>query len=91
MNNDADNEERPRRSNWLTSTILIVIWVSGLMLVTKISPEIPTSMLMLGTIFFIVLIPAMNELVNSIERRISNEVSAEPYSADKSRGKDQHR
>ena len=89
MNNDADNEERPPRSNWLTTTLLIVIWVFGLMFISKIRPGIPTSMLLIGSVFFIVLIPAMNEMVSSIERRINDGVDDEQSAADKNRGENQ--
>jgi hypothetical protein len=43
-------------------------------------------MLLIGTIFFVVLIPAMNELVNSIERRINDGDNDEQPTADKDAG-----
>ncbi len=85
MNSDSDDIVKPQRRNWVTSTILIVIWVLGLLLVTTVRPGIPTSMLIIGTVFFVVLIPAMNELVNTIVRRIDNEVAAGPRATDKNR------
>ncbi len=89
MIEDAGNEDKPQRSEWVTSTILIVIWVLGLIFVSETQPEMPRSMLIAGTIFFIVLIPAMKELVRTIERLINKEVSSGPRSRDAGRNKKQ--
>lgn len=72
MNSDATSPGKARHRNWISSTILILIWMLGMLLVVKIRPGIPASMLIIGTVFFIVLIPAMNELVNTIARRIDS-------------------
>jgi len=72
MTSESANPHAARHRNWITSTILVVIWLLGLVFVLKIRPGIPPSMLVIGTVFFIVLIPAMNELVNTIVRRIGS-------------------
>jgi len=70
LTSEPANPPTAHHRNWITSTILIVIWLLGLVFVLKVRPGIPPSMLVIGTVFFIVLIPAMNELVNTIVRRI---------------------
>lgn len=55
-------------TNTITSLILVAIWVMGLVLTSHFRPDIPRSMLIIGTIFFVALIPAMKELVRMIER-----------------------
>jgi hypothetical protein len=70
LTSEPANLPAARHRNWITSTILIVIWLLGLVFVLNVRPGIPSSMLVIGTVFFIVLIPAMNELVNTIVRRI---------------------
>ena len=62
--------ESPRRGDLGVTVVLIIIWVAGLAFVTARRPEIPRSMLLIGTIFFIVLIPAMKDLVRTIEKRL---------------------
>ena len=52
------------------SLLLAAIWVGAALMVRQSSPEIPTSMLLIGTAFFIMLVPAMKELVKTIDRRI---------------------
>jgi predicted membrane channel-forming protein YqfA (hemolysin III family) len=66
-----------RRADRLISVILVVIWGLGLLVIIRVRPDIPHSMLLIGTVFFIVLIPAMKELVRAIERRIGSEASGE--------------
>lgn len=75
MMNESEKEAAQRKPDWAIGIVLIAIWCCGIFLVTRISPEIPQSMLVIGTIFFIVLIPAMKELVRAIERAIDREVS----------------
>jgi len=52
---------------------LLAVWVVALVLIASHRQDIPLSMMALATVFFIVLIPSMNDLVQSIERRFSGD------------------
>lgn len=69
---------RTRRTDRLISVILLAIWGLGLMVIVRVRPEIPRSMLLIGTVFFVVLIPAMKELVKVIERRLNQTQPDDP-------------
>jgi len=58
----------PKR-DWRVSAILLAIWMAGIAYIVKQETGIPTSMLVIASAFFVFLIPAMNDLVCSIERR----------------------
>lgn len=75
MDKETEDEALQQKPDWAVGVVLIAIWCCGIYLVTRFSPEIPVSMLIVGTVFFIVLIPAMKELVRTIERAIDREVS----------------
>lgn len=75
MDMETEDEALQQKPDWAVGVVLIAIWCCGIYLVTRFSPEIPVSMLIVGTVFFIVLIPAMKELVRTIERAIDREVS----------------
>lgn len=68
MNNETDSRDQPRQGDWISSVILVAIWFLGLFIISETRPGIPKSMLAIGTVFFILLIPAMKELVRTIER-----------------------
>ena len=57
-----------QRRDWRVSAILLVTWIVALILVSTRRDDIPVSMLAMATAFFILLIPAMNDLVRTIER-----------------------
>lgn len=61
----SDNSER---RDWRISVILIAIWAVGMTLLSAGRDDIPLSMLAIATVFFVFLVPAMNDLVRSIER-----------------------
>ena len=63
MSQSGDN-----RRDWRVSAILLATWIAALVLVGVRRNDIPWSMLALATVFFVLLIPAMNDLVRSIER-----------------------
>ena len=65
---ELDNRERFH--DRAISLLLAVIWIVAVLMVRQKSPEIPTSMLLIGTVFFIMLVPAMKELVRVIEKRV---------------------
>ena len=54
----------------MISLLLAAIWIVAALFVRKSDAEIPTSMLLVGTVFFIMLMPAMKELVKIIDRRV---------------------
>jgi hypothetical protein len=57
------------RRDWRISAILLIVWIVALFLLTAERDDIPVSMLAMATVFFVLLIPSMNDLVRSIERR----------------------
>ena len=61
----SDNSEK---RDWRISVILIAIWAVGMTLLSVGRDDIPLSMLAIATLFFVFLVPAMNDLVRSIER-----------------------
>ena len=63
MSGPAEN-----RRDWRISAVLLATWVVALVLVAVRRDDIPVSMLAMATVFFVLLIPAMNDLVRSIER-----------------------
>lgn len=67
------NGRPPRRRDWRVSMTLLAVWVVALVLIASHRQDIPLSMMALATVFFIVLIPSMNDLVQSIERRFSGD------------------
>jgi len=64
--------QQPKNSedkrDWRVSATLGAVWFIALAIVWNSDIEIPGSMLLLATVFFVLLIPAMNDLVRSIER-----------------------
>ena len=60
----ASGEKR----DWRISAILLAIWVVALLFISQRQSGIPLSMMALATVFFVFLIPAMNDLVRSIEK-----------------------
>ena len=68
-------EEETRKNDWAISWILAAIWLSGLILVRFSSTDIPLKMLLIGTVFFIVLIPAMKEIARGLDRFVARRFS----------------
>ncbi|MDA0681271.1 MAG: hypothetical protein O3A13_06625 [Proteobacteria bacterium] len=54
--------------DWRISATLGAVWIAALTMVYFSGMEIPASMLLVATVFFVLLIPAMNDLVRTIER-----------------------
>lgn len=65
---------RERLHDRVISLLLAAIWIVAAVLVYRSNREIPLSMLIIGTIFFIMLVPAMKELVKVIDRRVKIEL-----------------
>jgi hypothetical protein len=61
---------RKRFHDRMISLLLAAIWIGAALFVRKSDAEIPASMLLIGTVFFIMLMPAMKELVKIIDRRV---------------------
>ena len=62
--------ESPDKRDWRISAVLLAVWVVALVFIAGRSDDIPLSMIAMATVFFVILIPAMNDLVRSLERRI---------------------
>jgi len=66
-------ETRPEKRDWKISAILLAVWIVALLFIAGERDDIPLSMIAMATVFFVILIPAMNDLVRSIERRVSGD------------------
>lgn len=56
------------RNDAIISVILLAIWAGAMLLVLQGGNRIPLSMLGLATVFFILLLPAMRDLVRAMEK-----------------------
>jgi len=65
-----DDDDRPR--DWRISAVLLAVWLAAMAALAFRDTGIPLSMLAIGTAFFVLLIPAMNDLVSSIDRRFGD-------------------
>lgn len=66
-------EQRSGKRDWRISATLLAVWLLALVYIAGRRDDIPLSMIAMATIFFVILIPSMNDLVRSIERHISGE------------------
>ncbi len=73
-NNEKKDVATERFHDRIISLVLAAIWIVAAVLVHRSDAEIPTSMLIIGTIFFIMLVPAMKELVKVIDRWVKIEL-----------------
>jgi hypothetical protein len=64
------------KRDWRISVVLLAVWAVAMYLVWKQRSGIPLSMMAIATVFFVFLVPAMNDLVRSIERRVIGEDAA---------------
>ena len=60
--------EPDQKRDWRISATLGAVWIVALVVINRSGIDIPASMLAIATVFFALLIPAMNDLVRSIER-----------------------
>ncbi len=65
---------RERFHDRMISLLLVAIWIVAALFVRESDTEIPASMLLIGTVFFIMLMPAMKELVKIIDRRVRDQL-----------------
>lgn len=68
--NSQRDGSRERFHDRVISVILALIWLVAVFIVYRSESDIPLSMLIVATIFFIMLVPAMKELVKIIDRRV---------------------
>jgi len=62
------SKDSEQKRDWRVSATLGAVWFIALAIIFNSGTEIPVSMLLLATVFFVLLIPAMNDLVQSLER-----------------------
>ena len=65
----SDSEKR----DWRISATLLAVWGVALFFISGRREEIPFSMIAIATLFFVILIPSMNDLVRSIEKRVTGD------------------
>ncbi len=61
---------RERFHDRVITLLLVAIWIVAALIVRQSKAEIPASMLLIGTAFFLMLVPAMKELVKIIDKRV---------------------
>jgi hypothetical protein len=66
---DAVND-KPRTDRIVTA-ILGMIWFGAVAVVAGTRDDIPLHLLAIGTVFFVMLVPAMKELVRNVDRFFS--------------------
>ncbi|MDE0753361.1 MAG: hypothetical protein OSB26_01775 [Woeseiaceae bacterium] len=64
----TDRESGKR--DWRISAVLIAVWSITNAVILSRGTEIPTSMILLASTFFVFLLPSMHDLVISIEKKI---------------------
>lgn len=57
-----------KKSDIAISAVLLAIWAGAMVLVLSNGNRIPLSMLGLATLFFVLLLPAMRDLVRAMEK-----------------------
>lgn len=73
-------DEEDGKRDWRITAVLVAVWSVGLAVIVQSGSDIPTSMLLLATAFFVLLIPAMNDLVRSIDRKFGKPIHPEKKS-----------
>ena len=63
-------DPRERFHDRVITLLLAAIWIVAALFVWESDSEIPVSMLLIGTVFFLMLVPAMKELVKIIDKRV---------------------
>jgi len=66
------HENQTGKRDWKISATLLGVWGLALFVISGRSDEIPLSMLAIATVFFVLLIPAMNDIVRSIEKSFAS-------------------
>jgi len=68
VNMAREVEEETRKNDGAIAWILAAIWLGGVVFVRVTREDIPLTMLVIGTAFFVVLIPTMKEVARSLDR-----------------------
>ena len=84
----VESSKSREKRDWRISAILAAVWIISIVIVLRSGIEIPGSMLLVATIFFVLLIPSMNDLVRNIERAVGREPGAAGNSQDSSIDRD---
>jgi len=63
-------EPQNDKRDWRISATLLAVWIVALVFITDNRGDIPLPMIAMATAFFVILIPAMNDLVRTIERSV---------------------
>ena len=67
--------EETRKSDGAIGWVLAAIWLGGVIFVRVTREDIPLTMLVIGTVFFVVLIPPMKEVARSLDRFFASHFS----------------
>ena len=65
---------------------MLCVWLIALALISAGNNDIPLSMLVMATVFFVLLIPAMNDLVRNIEQYVARNHGQPQSGRDRSKG-----
>ena len=77
QNEQKKPKAQDRFHDRMISLILTGIWVVGVVIVARGDSGISNSMLAIGTLFFVLLLPAMKELVKTLDRLVRGENEAD--------------
>jgi hypothetical protein len=84
MNQSSGNKSG--RRDWHVSATLLAVWIVALAVIAHKNIGIPFSMLAIATVFFVVLIPAMRDLVRSMEQFVARHFEETEQNRDQSEG-----
>jgi hypothetical protein len=62
------NSQKDRAVSWILATI----WFGAVLLVMVIRDDVPVYLLAIGTLFFLMLLPSMRELVRNVENHFAD-------------------
>lgn len=75
------SERESKKRDWRVSVVLIAVWSVTITVILTRGTDIPISMILLASAFFVFLLPAMQDLVIIIEKKIGGG-SQSPNSAE---------
>jgi len=75
VNMAREAAEETRKSDGAIGWILAAIWLSAVVFVRVTREDIPLTMLVIGSAFFIILIPAMKDVARSLDRFFASHFS----------------
>lgn len=83
-----ETDARERFHDRVISLLLAAIWIVTAWFVWQSDTAIPESMLILATLFFLMLVPAMKELVKILDKRLRAELGISEPQDDQQPGGD---